>query len=188
MLTHAEPHREAIDEFVLELGLKESSCEKCRKITSLALNSEEWMRVHLFCNILQVRTTTCVDSNVLMHDSIQHASDTQQAFSSSSTPTLQNALPALEKMHAAWKKASSKSRYSCFIPALNAGMVKLDQYYNHSAKLDAHIMAMGKSSLIAVYCADQSSTPCSLEPKEEDGAFHEVLVIRACQRGRKCGL
>ena len=161
MLTRAELCQEAVDEFILELGLKESSCEKRRKITSLALNSEEWTWVRLFCNILQVRTTTCVDSNVLMHDLIQHASDAQQAFSSLSTPILQNALPALEKMHAAWKKASSKSCYSCFIPALNVGMVKLDQYYNRSAESDAHIMAMGKSSLITVYCADQSSMPRS---------------------------
>ena len=95
-------------------------------------------------------TTTCVNSNVLMPDSIQHASDAQQAFSSSSTPTLQNALLALEKMHAAWKKASSKSRYSCFIPSLNAGMAKLDQYYNRSAESDAHIMAMGKSFLVTI--------------------------------------
>ena len=133
-------------------------------------------------------TTTCVNSNVLMPDSIQHTSDAQQAFSSSSTPTLQNALPALEKMHAAWKKASSKSRYSCFIPSLNAGMAKLDQYYNRSAESDAHIMAMGKSFLITVYCADQSSILRSVEPKEEDGTFHKVLVIRTCRRGRKCSL
>ena len=55
MLARAESRREAVDEFVLELGLKESSSEKRRKITSLALNSEEWTRVRLFCNILQVQ-------------------------------------------------------------------------------------------------------------------------------------
>ena len=67
MLTHAESRREAVDEFVLWLGLKETSTEKRRKVTSLALNSEEWTRVRLFCNILQVRTTTRVDSTVLMY-------------------------------------------------------------------------------------------------------------------------
>jgi hypothetical protein len=180
MLTCAKSHREAIDEFVLDLGLKESSSEKCRKITSLALNSDEWTWVCLFCNILQVRTAMCVDSTVLMHGLIQHTSDAQQAFSSSSTPTLQNALPASEKMHAAWDKASSKGHYSCFIPALNAGMAKLDQYYQCSAKSDAHIMAMGMSSFIPTYCADHSSTPRSPEPKEEDGTFHKVLAVRSC--------
>jgi hypothetical protein len=48
MLTCAESHQEAVDEFVLDLGLKESSSEKRRKITSLALNSDEWTRVRLF--------------------------------------------------------------------------------------------------------------------------------------------
>ena len=60
------------------------------------------------------------------------------------TPTLQNALPALEKMHAAWEKVSNKPRYECFTAALNMGMKKLDEYYQHSSVSDAHIMAMGK--------------------------------------------
>ena len=179
MLTHAESHQEAVVEFVLELGLKENNSEKCCKMTSLALNSEEWTRVHLFCNILQVRTNTYFDCTVLMHSLIQHASDAQQVFSSSSTLTLQNALLALEKMHAAWDKASSKAHYLCFIPALNAGKVKLDQYYQRSTESDANIMAMGKSSFAPVYSADQCTLLCSPEPKEEDGTFCEVLAIRA---------
>ena len=36
------------------LGLKESNLEKRRKISSLTLHDEEWTRVRLFCNILQV--------------------------------------------------------------------------------------------------------------------------------------
>ena len=136
---------QAIDEFVLELGLKESNSEKRRKLTSLALNEDEWARVRLFCHVLQVRTLSCA-LTLLMHGFIQHANNAQQAFSSSSTPSLQNALPALERMHAAWEKASSKDRYSHFVPALNAGMAKLNQYYQRSAALDAHIMAMGKCS------------------------------------------
>ena len=74
----------------------------------------------------------------------QHADEAQQAFSSASTPTLQDALPALEKLHAAWEKASSKQRYAPYIPALAAGMAKLDEYYQRTAASDAHIMAMGK--------------------------------------------
>ena len=83
---------------------------------------------------------------LLMSGIIQHANDSQQAFSLSSDPSLQNALPALERLHVAWEKASNKSRYSLFVPALKAGMLKLDQYYNRSAESDAHIMAMGKIS------------------------------------------
>ena len=53
---------QAISEFVLELGLKESNSEKWQKVTSLALSDEEWTCVRLFCNILQVRiTTTCLN-------------------------------------------------------------------------------------------------------------------------------
>jgi len=124
MLTRAESRRRAIDEFLLELRLKETNLDKRRKITDLSLDDEEWTRVRLFCNVLQ------------------HADDAQQAFSSASAPTLQNALPALEKMHVAWEKASAKPRYACFIPALTAGMDKLNNYYQRSAASDAHIMAM----------------------------------------------
>ena len=86
---------------------------------------------------------------LLISGVIQHANDSQQAFSSSSDPSLQNALPALERLYTAWKKASKKSRYASFVPALEAGMQKLDQYYNRSAQSDAHIMAMGKFTILA---------------------------------------
>ena len=45
---------QAVDEFIYELGLKESNIEKRRKIDSLALHKDEWMQVHLFCNLLRV--------------------------------------------------------------------------------------------------------------------------------------
>ena len=45
---------QAIDEFVCELRLKETNLEKRRKIAALALDEEEWTRVRLFSNILQV--------------------------------------------------------------------------------------------------------------------------------------
>ena len=79
-----------------------------------------------------------------MHGFIKHANDAQQVFLSSSTPTLQNALPALEKTHTAWEKVSNKPHYECFTAALDVGMMKLDKYYQCSAVSDAHIMAMGK--------------------------------------------
>ena len=78
-----------------------------------------------------------------MHGLIQHANDAHQAFSSASTLSLHNALPALERLHAVWEKASSKYRYLSFVPALNVGMAKLNQYYECSRESDAHILAMG---------------------------------------------
>lgn len=68
----------------------------------------------------------------------------QQAFSAGARPTLHNALPAIEKMYGAWEKASEKSRYAVFKPALEAGMAKLDEYYQRTAASDAHIITMGK--------------------------------------------
>jgi hypothetical protein len=46
-------------------------------------------------------------------------------------------------MHASWEKAASKTCYKSFVPALSAGMAKLDEYYQWSAESDTHIMAMG---------------------------------------------
>jgi hypothetical protein len=61
---------------------------------------------------------------------------------------LQHALPTLEKLYVSWEKASSKPRYHAFAPALDAGMTKLNTYYQRSADSDAHIMAMGIVLLI----------------------------------------
>lgn len=61
-----------------------------------------------------------------------------------SIPTLQHALPALEKLFLSWEKAAAKARYASFVPALKAGMAKLCTYYERSAESDAHIMAMGE--------------------------------------------
>ena len=56
---------QAINKFTLELGLKENSSEKWQKVASLTLNTNKWMRVCLFCNILEVSITTslnCTDA------------------------------------------------------------------------------------------------------------------------------
>jgi hypothetical protein len=93
----------------MELGVKEGSSEKRHKITSLALNEDEWACIHLFCHILQVIAAFILRVlTLLMRGFIQYANDVQQAFSSSSTPSLQNSLPVLERMHTSWEKASRK--------------------------------------------------------------------------------
>ncbi|KAF9544164.1 hypothetical protein CPC08DRAFT_417874 [Agrocybe pediades] len=96
---------------------------------------------------------------------IQHAEDAQQAFSADSAPTLYNALPAIEKMYAAWEKSLGKAKYKPFIPALEAGMAKLDEYYQKTAESGAHIMAMREFhfpqlcySWLCTYTLVQSST------------------------------
>jgi hypothetical protein len=80
----------------------------------------------------------------------QYANNTQQAFSAESTPTLQHALPSLEKMHTSWEKATAKPHYKSFVPALSAGMAKLDEYYQWSAESDAHILANGYPIFIII--------------------------------------
>jgi hypothetical protein len=91
---------------------------------------------------------------LMLHESRQHADSAQQAFSAAMIPTLQLALPAIERLYTSWEKASTKSRYEGFVPALNAGMAKLNTYYERSAESDAHIMAMGVcfSYSFAVHC------------------------------------
>jgi hypothetical protein len=57
-------------------------------------------------------------------------------------PTLQHALPALKRLFTYWERSAGKACYEAFVPALNAGMAKLNDYYKQSAKSDTHIMAM----------------------------------------------
>lgn len=100
--------------------------------------------MRLFSNILQVSPVHVVHLTISLMLFLQYADDAQHAFSATSRPTLHNALPALERMYAEWEKASNKPRYEKFVPALTAGMAKLDEYYQRSGASDAHIIAMGK--------------------------------------------
>lgn len=60
-------------------------------------------------------------------------------------PSLHNALPVIEALHAAWKRRSTKNKYAPFQAALEAATKKLDEYYTKTAESDAHILAMGES-------------------------------------------
>ena len=117
--------------------------EKQRKLGDLALSEEEWSWIQLFCNLLQVFIFLCVMVTVYSYLWSQHTDIAQQAFSAEAQPTLHNALPAVEKMYSTWQKALEKPCYKIFKPALEAAMAKLDEYYQRTAKSDAHIIAMG---------------------------------------------
>lgn len=92
------------------------------------------------------------------------------------TPTLHNALPAIEILHAAWTKAAAKHKYHAFAEALEAATEKLDEYYQKTAASDAHIMAMGTSlpesavvpSILILYHRSPAS-------RSKDGAFSQIL-------------
>jgi len=58
------------------------------------------------------------------------------------TPTLFNAIPAIETLHAAWASRAERVKYRSFKDALDAAMAKLNEYYKKTAESDAHILAM----------------------------------------------
>lgn len=75
---------------------------------------------------------------------LQYADVAQQAFSAATVPTLHNALPAIEALHASWYKRIDRVKYAPFQDALIAATTKLDEYYTKTSASDAHILAMGK--------------------------------------------
>ena len=90
-------------------------------------------------------------SNYLLIEShVQHADKAQQAFSSVRVPTLFNAIPAIESLHAAWNNRSEKLKYKAFHPALSEASKKLEAYYKKTADSDAHVFAMRKLSYICM--------------------------------------
>ena len=94
---------QAVDEFVFQLAAKETAAEKQNKISALNLHDKEWTQVRLFCNILQMRDSQCLWYRWLAEQYTtywwQHVDNAQQAFSAAAIPTLQHALPALEKLY-----------------------------------------------------------------------------------------
>ncbi|KAF5347372.1 hypothetical protein D9758_011302 [Tetrapyrgos nigripes] len=113
-----------IREFLYELARKEKDLTKRRKIDRLALTDDEWIQVNTLIDLLA------------------HADKAQQAFSSEHDPTLHNALLALEKLHNAWEKHTSRPKYAAFTNALEAGIEKLEGYYNKTSDSDAYVFSM----------------------------------------------
>lgn len=84
---------------------------------------------------------------------LQYADQAQQAFLSSHTLSLHNALPAIEALHAAWSKKaeSTRAKYKLFKEGLVAAMEKLEEYYEKTAQSDVHIFAMGIDPPFHIY-------------------------------------
>jgi hypothetical protein len=72
----------------------------------------------------------------------QTADKCQQAFSSTTVPTLYNAIPALEKLYATWEKQHALPEAKPFKSAIDAALAKVNEYYMKTAESDVHIMAM----------------------------------------------
>lgn len=77
--------------------------------------------------------------------SCQYANDIQQRFSSETEATLCHGIPALEELYSEWEFRSKQSKYANMAPALQAGMAKIDEYYNKTATSHAYSFAMGMS-------------------------------------------
>ena len=114
---------------------------KRQKIDDLRLSDDECEHIGLFNDLLAVK---CTLQNLIFNfaDIVQHADNAQQAFSSDRATTLHLALPALEALHKAWSKCAERVKYLNFVTALNAGLVKIEEYYDHTAECDAYTFAM----------------------------------------------
>ena len=73
---------------------------------------------------------------------LKRADKAQHAFSSDRTPTLDNAIPALEELRDAWRSRSKSPKYAAFRPALEAALAKLAKYYDLTDNSDAYLVAM----------------------------------------------
>ncbi|KAJ3522295.1 hypothetical protein NMY22_g11953 [Coprinellus aureogranulatus] len=124
MLRRALSLKSFVDEFVYILSREETNKEKRRKIDDLGLSEEEWQEVALFCELLK------------------HADAAQHAFSSETEPVLYNGLPALERLHRAWSSRKDKKKYEPFKDALEAGLAKIEEYYDKTSTSHAYTMAM----------------------------------------------
>ncbi|KAF8263205.1 hypothetical protein EI94DRAFT_1807644 [Lactarius quietus] len=89
---------------------------------------------------------------------------------------------AINELFTSWEKASTKSCYESFVPALNAGMAKLNTYYECSAESDAHILAMVlKPSMKLVYFHKHWSSDLVLDVEDTVQAKFIKCFNKLCQ-------
>ena len=72
----------------------------------------------------------------------QHTDNAQHAFSPDHGTALHLALPALEGLHKAWSRRLMRAKYRHFVPALKAGLGKIEEYYERNPDSDASIFPM----------------------------------------------
>jgi hypothetical protein len=74
-------------------------------------------------------------------------------------------LPALEALHKPWTKRAERIKYFDFVPALNAGLAKIVEYYDRTADSDAYTFAMCS---ITSLCPLKNSDPSLvLDPSQK---------------------
>jgi hypothetical protein len=86
-------------------------------------------------------------------------------------PSLHNALPTIEALHASWSSRVDKAKYAPFKEGLTAAMEKLNEYYKKTAELDAHIFAMGAFFLYVFSCSQLKDIYLVLHPGKKMSHF-----------------
>lgn len=87
-------------------------------------------------------------------DPKKHADNAQHAFSSDQAATLHLALPALEALHKAWTTRLAREKYKGFTSALQAGLTKIEEYYDRTADSDTYTFSMRCVPLLIIRCCN----------------------------------
>ena len=107
------------------------------------ISSAEWAALQAFSDILKAchYVSAYVD---LCSDVFQIPHVFQQILSGEKTSTLGMSLAAFEVMAAKWKK--HRDAHPEFADVIDAGLDKLDEYYNYAQDVLVNTIAMGKTA------------------------------------------
>ena len=120
------PYMQDVMTFVCEMVIAEKDLDQQIRLLELQLSDAEWGRVRTLLALLG------------------KSEKAQQSFSSDSGPAVHLALPALEALHMAWDSRTTKPEYSDFWPALEAGVNKINYYYDRMSINELYTIAMCK--------------------------------------------
>jgi hypothetical protein len=76
-------------------------------------------------------------------------------------------LPALEALHKSWTKRAERAKYFDFVPALNAGLAKIAEYYDRTADSNAYTFAMCKCSTTSLCPLNNPDASLVLDPSQK---------------------
>ena len=142
------------------------------------LSSAEWVALQAFSDILKVchYASACVD---FCSDIFQIPHAFQQILFGEKTPTLGMSLAAFEVMAAKWKQHHDANPE--FADVIDAGLDKLDEYYNYAQDVPANTIAMGKTGMKPfLQYADQQ---CS---SAKPGHKASLVLYECTKQGRRC--
>ena len=120
------PYMQDIMTFIHEMVIAEKDLDQQIWLLELQLSDAEWG---------QVRTLLAL---------LGKSEKAQQSFSSDSGPAIHLALPALEALHMAWDSRTTKPEYSDFWPVLEAGVNKINYYYDQMSINELYTIGMCK--------------------------------------------